>query len=83
MHRYQEGRVILEVEGRNPSPDSRYTSAFVLVMPATEIINLDGQVISMYELAQGQNVAILLRGHGDGDFVGMGVARKMWLVESY
>jgi hypothetical protein len=55
----------------------------VLVLPTTEITGLDGQSVNMNELTQGQNVAVLLRGQGEGDFVGMGVARKMWLEEFY
>jgi hypothetical protein len=83
MLRYHEGQYVMEVEGRAPSPNSRYNRAYVLVLPTTEITGLDGQSVNMNELTQGQNVAVLLRGQGEGDFVGMGVARKMWLEEFY
>ncbi|WP_162426014.1 hypothetical protein [Pontibacter pudoricolor] len=83
MLRYHEGQFVMEVEGRAPSPDSRYNRAYVLVLPTTEIIGLDGKSVNMNELTQGQNVAVLLRGQGEGDFVGVGVARKMWLEEFY
>ena len=83
MLRYHEGQFVLEVEGRAPSPNSRYNRAYVLVLPTTEIIGLDGKGVNMNELTQGQNVAVLLRGQGEGDFVGMGVARKMWIEEPY
>jgi hypothetical protein len=83
MLRYHEGQFVMEVEGRAPSPNSRYNRAYVLVLPTTEITGLDGQSVNMNELTQGQNVAVLLRGQGEGDFVGVGVARKMWLEEFY
>ena len=83
VSRYNEGQVVMEIEGRAPSPDSRYDRAYVLVLPTTEIIDTEGKHISMSELTQGQNAAVLLRGRGKGDFVGMGVARKIWLEEFY
>jgi hypothetical protein len=82
MSRYDQGQVVLEVEGF-PSPDSRYTRAYVLVTPITQIIDKDGRTMSLNELHQGQNVAIQLRAGGDGTFVGIGVARKMWIEESF
>lgn len=82
MSRYDQGQVILEVEGF-PSQDSRYNRAYVLVVPTTQIIGIDGQSISLSELRQGQNVAILLRGGGRGSLVGLGVARKVWVEEIF
>lgn len=83
MRRYDQGQVILEVDGF-PSPDSRYKRAYVLVEPITQIVGPDGGSISLSELQQGQNVAVLLRGGGRGNnFVGMGVARKLWVEERY
>lgn len=81
--RYQDGQVILEIEGRIPTPDSRYDRAFVLVLPTTQIVGLDGRSLNMNELIQGQNVAILLRGGGQGNSEGIGVARKMWIEPYY
>ncbi|WP_460920775.1 hypothetical protein [Pontibacter brevis] len=80
--RYDQGQVMLEVEGF-PSQDSRYNRAYVLVEPITQIVGVDGKPISLSELRQGQNVAILLRNGGMGNLVGMGVARKVWLEEVY
>ncbi len=79
---YDQGQVMLEVEGF-PSTDSRYNRAYVLVLPTTQIVDTDGQSISLNEITQGQNVAILLRGGGRGNYVGLGVARKMWIEEMY
>lgn len=79
---YDQGQVTLEVEGTT-SQYARFTRAFVLVTPITQIIGLDGKTISMNELYEGQNVAILLRGGGQGNLVGVGVARKLWLEERY
>ena len=79
---YDQGQVMLEVEGI-PSPSSRYNRAFVLVEPTTQIIGLDGRSISLSELRQGQNVAIFLRSGGQGNIVGLGVARKVWLEEVF
>ncbi|MFD2999334.1 hypothetical protein ACFS7Z_03090 [Pontibacter toksunensis] len=79
---YDQGQVMLEVEGF-PSPDSRYNRAYVLVQPTTQIIGIDGKSISLSELRQGQNVAILLRNGGQGNFVGLGVARKVWVEEVF
>lgn len=81
--RYNEGQVALEVEAFGNSPDSRYNRAYVLVLPTTQIVGPDGQSMSLHELRQGQNVAIILRGGGEGDFVGLGVARKMWVGETF
>ncbi|WP_242917965.1 hypothetical protein [Pontibacter liquoris] len=77
---YDQGQVMLEIEGF-PSPDSRYNRAYVLVLPTTQIINSDGQTISLSELSQGQNVAVLLRSGGHGNMVGIGIARKLWVEE--
>ncbi|MBF9254733.1 hypothetical protein I2I11_15615 [Pontibacter sp. 172403-2] len=82
MSRYNQGQVMLEVEG-SPSPDTRYDRAYVLVVPTTQIIGIDGQAISLSELRQGQNVAILLRNGGKGNFVGLGVARKVWIEDIF
>ena len=79
---YDQGQVMLEVEGF-PSQDSRYNRAYVLVLPTTQIIGLDGKSISLSELRQGQNVAAFLINGGKGNMVGMGVARKIWLEELY
>ncbi|MGV3538442.1 MAG: hypothetical protein ACO1OQ_01440 [Rufibacter sp.] len=81
--RYDQGQVTLEVEGFTGSPDSRYSRAYVLVQPITQIVNADGKTISLSELRQGQDVAITLRGGGRGNFVGVGIARKVWLEERY
>jgi hypothetical protein len=82
MRRYDQGQVILEVEAF-PSPDSRYNRAFVLVTPITQIVNVEGRSISLSELQQGQQVAILLRSGGKGNIVGLGLARKVWVEEIY
>ncbi|QHL88064.1 hypothetical protein GU926_11730 [Nibribacter ruber] len=79
---YDQGQVTLEVEGIT-SQYSRFTRAYVLVTPITQIIGLDGKTLSMNELFEGQNVAILLRGGGQGNLTGVGVARKLWLEERY
>ncbi|MHC2993244.1 hypothetical protein OB13_17260 [Pontibacter sp. HJ8] len=79
MRRYDQGQVMLEVDGFAPSPDSRYTRAYVLVQPTAQIIGSDGGSVSISEIQQGQNVAILLRGRGKGNNVGMGIARKVWI----
>lgn len=81
--RYNEGQVVLEVEGFGNTPSSRYNRAYVLVQPTTQITDTEGQSLSLSELQMGQNVAILLRGHGSGNFVGVGVARRVWLEEIY
>lgn len=73
---------MLEVEGF-PSQESRYNRAYVLVLPTTQIISPEGDPVSLSELQQGQNVAILLRSGGKGNLVGMGIARKMWVEEFY
>ncbi|WP_018478784.1 hypothetical protein [Pontibacter roseus] len=78
---YNEGQVVLEVEAFGTSPDSRYNRAYVLVLPTAQMLDTEGNPISVSELRQGQHVAILLRGGGRGNFVGMGVARKLWLEE--
>jgi 3-dehydroquinate synthase class II len=75
---YDQGKVMLEVEGV-PSPDTRYDRAYVLVMPTTQIVGPDGQSISLSELRMGQNVAILMRAGGQGNFVGSGIARRVWV----
>ncbi|MDX5437839.1 MAG: hypothetical protein LPK03_11625 [Pontibacter sp.] len=80
---YDAGQVMLEVENFTPSPASRYDRAFVLVQPTTQIFDAQGQTISLSELQQGQNVAILLRGGGNGNRVGIGIARKLWLEALY
>jgi hypothetical protein len=82
MRRYHQGQVMLEVEAI-PATGSRYNRAYVLVLPATQIVNVDGRSISLSELQQGQNVAILLRSGGKGNMVGVGIARKLWIEEIY
>ena len=79
---YDQGQVMLEVDGF-PSQYSRYNRAYVLVLPTTQIIDNDGQTISLSELQQGQNVAVLLRGGGEGNLLGVGVARKLWVEEIF
>ena len=74
---------MLEVEGLPAQQNTRYSRGYVLVEPITQIIGLDGNFISLSELQQGQNVAILLRGGGNGNFVGVGVARKVWVEEAF
>ncbi|SFV00415.1 hypothetical protein [Pontibacter akesuensis] len=81
--RYDQGQVMLEVENYTPSPESRYNRAYVLVLPTAQIVDPEGRTISLSELRQGQNVAILMRGNGQGNFVGMGIARKIWLEEAF
>ncbi|MHA6248405.1 hypothetical protein ACXYMU_10740 [Pontibacter sp. CAU 1760] len=81
--RYNEGQVVLEVEGIGYTPGSRYNRAYVLVQPVTQITDTEGKSISLSELQMGQNVAIMLRGHGSGNFVGVGVARRVWLEEIF
>ncbi|PTX21535.1 hypothetical protein C8N40_102511 [Pontibacter mucosus] len=80
---YSDGQVVLEVEALAPSVDSRYQRAYVLVQPTAQKVGLEGQPISISELHQGQNVAILLRGGGRGTIVGVGVARKLWVEEPF
>ena len=80
---YDQGQVILEVEGVPSVQYSRYNRAYVLVEPITQIIGTDGQSISLSELRQGQNVAILLRSGGNGNLVGVGVARKIWVEDTF
>ncbi|QNF34482.1 hypothetical protein HUW51_17760 [Adhaeribacter swui] len=75
---YSQGQVMLEVEGI-VSQNTRYNRAFVLVLPTSQITDLNGSTISLSELQIGQNVAVLLRAGGKGNLVGMGVARKMWV----
>jgi hypothetical protein len=82
MRRYNQGQVVLEVDGFT-SQQSRYNRAYVLVVPTTQIVGADGSAISLSELQQGQNVAVLLRAGGKGNLVGMGVARKVWVEERY
>jgi hypothetical protein len=82
MRRYNQGQVVLEVEGI-PGTSSRYNRAYVLVLPTTQLVNVDGRSISLSELQQGQNVAILLRSGGKGNLVGMGIARKLWVEERF
>ncbi|WP_276497122.1 hypothetical protein [Pontibacter litorisediminis] len=79
--RYSEGQVVLEVENFMPSVNSRYDRAYVLVQPTAQMLGVDGQPISVSELHQGQNVAILLRGGGQGTRIGVGIARKLWVEE--
>ncbi|WP_161888370.1 hypothetical protein [Pontibacter russatus] len=79
---YDQGQVMLEVDGF-PSQYSRYNRAYVLVLPTTQIVDTDGQTISLSELQQGQNVAVLLRGGGEGNLMGVGVARKVWVEEIF
>lgn len=79
---YDQGQVMLEVDGF-PSQYSRYNRAYVLVQPTTQIVDTDGQTISLSELRQGQNVAVLLRGGGEGNLMGVGVARKVWVEEIF
>lgn len=81
--RYNEGQVVLEVENYSPSPNSRYNRAYVLVQPTAQMVNSEGQAISVSELRQGQNVAIIMRGGGRGNFVGVGVARKVWIEDQF
>jgi hypothetical protein len=76
--RYNQGQVMLEVEG-TPSQNSRYNRAYVLVLPSTQIVGRDGTSISLSELRQGQDVAILLRSGGKGNLEGIGTARIIWL----
>lgn len=53
------------------------------LLPTTQIIDPDGQAVSLSELRQGQNVDVLLRGGGEGNLVGLGVARKVWIEEAF
>ncbi|MFB9863072.1 hypothetical protein [Rufibacter immobilis] len=76
---YDRGQVTIEVEGFTDVQQSRYSRGYVLVTPTTQIISEEGRTISLSELYEGQNVAILMRGGGRGNFVGLGVARKMWI----
>ncbi|MFD2512261.1 hypothetical protein ACFSRY_00160 [Pontibacter locisalis] len=80
---YGEGQVVLEVEGFATTPDSRYNRAYVLVLPTTQITGPKGQSLSLSELRMGQNVAILLRGGGEGNRVGLGVARRVWIEDIF
>lgn len=80
MSRYNEGQVVLEVEGILTA-DTRYQRAYVLVLPTTQMVDATGNPISLSELVQGKQVAILLRAGGRGNLVGVGVARKLWLEE--
>lgn len=80
--RYNQGQVIIEVEGV-PSQYSRYNRAYVLVLPSTQIVGRNGESISLSELQQGQQVAVLLRSGGKGNLEGMGIARKLWVENIY
>lgn len=80
--RYDQNQVVLEVEGV-PSPETRYNRAYVLVKPTTQIIDAGGRSISLSELRQGQNVAILMRGGGRGNMVGLGIARIVYVEEAF
>jgi hypothetical protein len=80
--RYNQGQVMLEVEG-TPSQNSRYQRAYVLVLPTTQIVGREGTSISLSELQQGQNVAVLLRSGGQGNLEGIGIARMIWVEEIY
>jgi hypothetical protein len=80
--RYNQGQVMLEVEG-TLSQNSRYNRAYVLVLPSTQIVGRDGTSISLSELRQGQDVAILLRSGGKGNLEGIGTARIIWIEETY
>ncbi|WP_207433654.1 hypothetical protein [Sabulibacter ruber] len=81
---YDRGQVTIEVEGYGTDTRfSRYNRGYVLVTPVTQIVGLNGGSISLSELYEGQNVAILMRGGGRGNFVGLGVARKMWIEPRY
>ncbi len=80
VRHYDKGQVMLEVEGLT-SPNSRFSRAYVLVTPTTQLVGTDGTSISLSELQLGQQVAVLLRGSGKGNMVGMGVARKLWVEE--
>lgn len=80
---YSDGQVVLEVESFTPSPDSRYDRAFVLVLPTAQMVDKEGRTISISEFRPGQNVAILLRGGGRGNRTGVGVARKLWLEDTF
>jgi len=80
--RYNQGQVMLEVEG-TPSQYSRFTRAYVLVLPNTQIVGSEGSSISLSELRQGQQVAVLLRSGGNGNLEGIGIARKMWVEDVF
>jgi hypothetical protein len=82
--RYNQGQVMLEIEGiPSQSQNSRYIRAYVLVQPSTQIVDTNGQTISLSELGQGQTVAVLLRSGGQGNLEGIGIARKIWLEQLY
>lgn len=81
MSRYRKGQIILAIEGRGPSPNSRYDRAYVLVLPTTQIIGQNGEAKHMSDLVQGIQVAATLRGRGQGEFEGIGIARKIWLED--
>lgn len=82
--RYNQGQVMLEIDGTaSQSQNSRFTRAYVLVQPSTQIVDTNGQSISLSELQQGQNVAVLLRGGGQGNLEGIGIARRIWLEQVY
>lgn len=81
--RYNEGQVVLEVEGTPGQLNTRYDRAYVLVLPTAQLIGPEGRAISVSELRQGQNVSILLRGGGQGNRVGVGVARKLWVQDAF
>lgn len=70
--RYNQGQVMLQVEGIS-SQYSRYNRAYVLVLPTTQIVGSEGKSISLSELQQGQNVAVLLRSGGQGNLEGIGI----------
>jgi hypothetical protein len=80
--RYNQGQVMLEVED-TPSQYSRFNRGYVLVLPSTQIVGTDGKSIDLIQLQQGQNVAVLLRGGGQGNLEGIGIARKIWIEEVY
>ncbi|ALI99059.1 hypothetical protein [Rufibacter tibetensis] len=79
---YNQGQMLILVEGVTDPRYSRFSRAVVLVTPVTQIVGLDGRTISLSELQNGQQVAILFRGRfreSVSGFSAQAVARKIWL----
>ncbi|MBC3539392.1 hypothetical protein ACFSC6_17875 [Rufibacter sediminis] len=78
---YNQGQMLILVEGITDQ-NTRFSRAVVLVTPITQIVGLNGRTISLSELQNGQQVAIMFRGRyreSVSGFSAQAVARKMWI----
>jgi hypothetical protein len=79
---YSQGQMLILVEGVSDPGNSRFNRAVVLVTPITQIVGMNGRSISLSELQNGQQVAILFRGRYRESITGFSAqatARKMWI----